>query len=189
MKNQRNTKDQQYKLNEIRNNNQRVLQLIYAENFEKVRRYILNNSGTEDNARDVYQEAFLAFWHNIHQSKFEIQPNHSLEGYLFQIAKYKWLDTLRQNKNQPTRSLPEEYSLHVKEEEKDEKEEKWAELNHQLNSALEELGDECKETLLQFYFYRNSLKKIAEYFGITESSAKNKKYRCIQKLKEIMVKP
>ncbi|MDO5656562.1 MAG: sigma-70 family RNA polymerase sigma factor [Flavobacteriaceae bacterium] len=187
MKKQSRTKDQQYKLNEIRSNNQRVLQVIYAENFEKVRRYILNNSGTEDMAKDVYQEAFLAFWQNIQQNKFHFQPNHTLEGYLFQIAKYKWLDNLRQNRNQPIQSLPDEYSLHVKDE-KDEKEKKWAEVNHQLNLALEELGDECKETLLQFYFYRNSLKKIAEYFGITENSAKNKKYRCIQKLKEIMVK-
>jgi len=52
-------------------------------------------------------------------------------------------------------------------------------------SAFESLGQACKDLLKQFYFHKMSLKSIAESLEMEEASAKNKKYRCIQKLKEL----
>lgn len=51
--------------------------------------------------------------------------------------------------------------------------------------AFENLGKACKDLLTQFYFNKMSMKTIAENLNIEEASAKNKKYRCIQKLKEL----
>lgn len=52
-------------------------------------------------------------------------------------------------------------------------------------TAFENLGQACKDLLTQFYFDKLSLRIIAESLKIEEASAKNKKYRCIQKLKEL----
>ena len=51
--------------------------------------------------------------------------------------------------------------------------------------AFKKLGSSCQEILKEFYFSKTSLREIAEKLNIGEASAKNKKYRCLQKLKEI----
>ena len=49
----------------IKNNDRDTLEKIYQENFHKVLSYILKNSGTPQQAKDIYQEAFIAMWRNI----------------------------------------------------------------------------------------------------------------------------
>ena len=51
--------------------------------------------------------------------------------------------------------------------------------------AFAKLGSECKELLTKFYFEKASLRDIASELSLGEASARNKKYRCIQKLREI----
>ena len=51
--------------------------------------------------------------------------------------------------------------------------------------AFKKLGKECKELLEVFYFEKKSLREIAAQFNIGEASARNKKYRCIQKLRSL----
>lgn len=46
-------------------------------------------------AKDIYQEAFLAVWQNIKKGAFQPRNESALQGYLFQIAKNKWTDELR----------------------------------------------------------------------------------------------
>ena len=52
-------------------------------------------------------------------------------------------------------------------------------------AAFDLLGEKCRQLLILFYFKRNSFREIASLlkFG-SEETAKNQKYRCIQKAKE-----
>ena len=45
---------------------------------------------------------------------------------------------------------------------------------------------ECKSLLKLFYFEKKSMEEISELINITDASARNKKYRCMQKLKTIV---
>ena len=53
-------------------------------------------------------------------------------------------------------------------------------------SAFGSLSDECRDMLRRFYFEKLSLRTIARAISINEASARNKKYRCMQKLREIV---
>ena len=79
----------------IKKNDAATLKLLYKTNFAKVKRYVQKNSGNEQEAKDVYQEAFVAMWRNIKDNKFSAESETAINGYLFQIAKYKWLDQVR----------------------------------------------------------------------------------------------
>lgn len=171
-------------LQALKANDEAALQHFYQRNYTKVEKFILNNNGTVADAKDIYQEAFIATWRNIQLDKFVEKANMSLDGYLFRIAHNKWLDHLRSAGYKKTIRLPEDTELQLNEEEVIAEEDK-----KQIDAVKEnfkQLGDNCKEVLTRFYYQKESLKTIASVLGWTEATARNNKYRCIEKLRFLM---
>ncbi|MCY7423222.1 MAG: hypothetical protein LH478_15935, partial [Chitinophagaceae bacterium] len=48
----------------IRSNNALILSSLYRNNYFKVERYVVENNGSVTEAKDVFQEAFVAVWRN-----------------------------------------------------------------------------------------------------------------------------
>ena len=44
---------------------ERILKSIYQKNFGIVEQHIRKNSGTSDDAKDVFQEAMMVFYRNV----------------------------------------------------------------------------------------------------------------------------
>ena len=55
---------------------------LYKETFPKVRNYILKNSGDEDQAKDIFQEAYLSVWQQVNAGDFSPKNNTALQGFL-----------------------------------------------------------------------------------------------------------
>ena len=43
-------------------NDSKAIEAIYKENFNMVQAFILNNNGTYDDARDIFQEAMITLY-------------------------------------------------------------------------------------------------------------------------------
>lgn len=172
----------------IKRNDSKVLKELYQHNFDKVKAYVLQNSGNQDQAKDLYQDAFIALWKNVKDNKFEPKNANELGAYLFTIAKNKWLDTVRSKRFKSTVKQEEN---HLKLVQNDENEpeigEKQEKLNKVLN-ALKDLEKGCRELLSQFYFEKKSMQQIGEDADLDPASARNKKYRCMQKLRALALK-
>src|SRR5690606_13755730 len=84
------------------------MEQIYAQNYKSVEMYILQNSGKAADAKDIYQEAIVAAWVNVKEGKFELQSGKTIGGYIFQIAKFKWLDKLKSKAHRSTVRLVHE---------------------------------------------------------------------------------
>ena len=54
--------------------------------------------------------------------------------------------------------------------------------------AFKNLSEACKSLLSKFYFEKKSMNLIAEELTLDSASTRNKKYRCMQKLREIALK-
>lgn len=156
---------------------------LYVINYPKVKSFVLQNSGSAEQAKDVYQEAFIAVWKNVRKGKFEPQSDTSLNGYLYQIAKNKWIDYLRSAHNRKTVS---ENKLYVVPPHTDEESEPESEHLELIIRAFHQLGEQCRNLLRLFYFRRKSYREIAGTLDIQEASARNQKYRCIKKLQELV---
>ncbi|MCO5248032.1 MAG: sigma-70 family RNA polymerase sigma factor [Chitinophagales bacterium] len=167
-------------IEDIKNNNEKVLREIYTKYYYYSEQFILTNSGTSEDAKDIYQEAFIVFWRNVQLGNFQQQHAKSIGAYLLQVVKNKWIDILRKNKNHPMTTLvydlPDISGTYM-----DTEEEKYMEL---VKKHYMELGEPCKTLLEKFYFKKESMQKIAQHFSWTVGSAKNNKYRCLQKLRE-----
>jgi len=168
------------------NNKEAPIREFYVAEYPKTKRYVLTHGGTIDNANDVFQEAFFSCWKRLSMGKFSPNNKSDIEAYLFTTAKNKWIDHTRMVATKKTISMEGKtnYLIADDTEEISDRTEKEQQLTITL-AAFENLGEACKELLTQFYFYKMSLRDIAEKLTIEEASAKNKKYRCIQKLKEL----
>ena len=114
----------------------------------------------------------------------------AIQGYLYKIAKNKWTDHLRSSQYKKTAPLVDNF--HQAENTDVFDIEKNIEEDNKLITTMEafsKLGAECKELLTKFYFNKQSLRDIAANLHLGEASARNKKYRCIQKLREIALSP
>ena len=168
----------------FKNNDQKVMQMVYINTFPKFRSHTLKNSGNEAQAKDVFQEAFIACWRNIKEDKLTINSN--VEGYLLTIAKNKWIDFLRSSDYKKT-TLTEDFShLKVITEDPNIETEKVAETQRiRLQKAIRQLGQNCKELLRLFYFERKSMQEISQKMNLVPASARNQKYRCMEKLRTL----
>ncbi len=166
----------------IKKNDAATLKELYKTNFAKVKRYVLKNNGDEQQAKDVYQEAFLAMWRNIKDDKFSSVSETAINGYIFQIAKHKWLDYVRSVKYKNTTFINREIEYDEPETDENEAQNRKIKL---IMESLSSLGERCQLLLKLFYFERKPFKEIAEIMAMDEASARNAKYRCQEQLKKL----
>lgn len=174
-------------INAIKANDQIALKKFYMSNYFKIEALVLKNSGSIEHAKDLYQESFITVWKNLKTKKFEPKNETALQGYLYQIAKNKWMDVLRSNNFKKTNTLTNKTLAFLKEEVNDEPiEENQDKLKRTMN-AFKNLGQPCKQLLTNFYYEKKSLRVIASELQLEEASVRNKKYRCMEKLRSIVL--
>lgn len=166
----------------IKINDAATIKELYITNFAKVKRYVLKNSGDEQQAKDLYQEAFVAMWRNIKDDKFSSESETAINGYLFKIAKYKWLDHVRSVKYKNTTFINREIEYDEPDIDENEIQNKKIKI---IMDSISQLGERCQLLLKLFYFERKPFKEIAEIMAMDEASARNAKYRCQEQLKKM----
>lgn len=166
----------------IQQNDPATLKELYKVNFIKVKRFILKNSGNEQEAKDVYQEAFLAMWRNVKNDMFTAKSETAINGYIYKIAKNKWMDHLRSLRYKNTTFINREIEFDESEIDENETESKRIKL---IMTAVNQLGERCQLLLKLFYFERRPFKEIAQIMNMEEASARNAKYRCQEQLKKM----
>lgn len=169
----------------VKQNDDATLRRLYQNNYKKVEVLVLSNSGTVDYAKDIYQEAFLVTWQKIKSGEFVPKTESFLNGFIFSVAKNKWLDVLRSKGYKETKVLSHLEGMQIKDE---------VELNDidvqnsdkikDVMSAFTSLGEACQELLLKFYFEKRSMNEIAEALNLDAASVRNKKYRCMERLRK-----
>jgi RNA polymerase sigma factor (sigma-70 family) len=152
---------------------------LYHKYQEQILRMVQKNSGNAEDARDIFQEGLLALWTNITSGKFQLQANTRISTYLYALCRNIWISRLRKRKE--TQSIDQNPGLEIADEVND------LETHYEQVRTLEkhfgQLGDACKKILTMVYFKKTSMKTVAAEMGITEKTAKNNKYRCMQRLR------
>lgn len=166
----------------LRTGNNEVLSALYKKYYNIVLKFIVNNSGTQEAAQDIYQETIIVLYENVQKPGFEL--NCQLQTYIFSIAKRLWLKQLKKSSKTFLFKEDGENELVDVSEEIAEHLNKEVELD-KLTQSLTELGEPCATLIKDFYVHKLSMDDIAEKFGYTNAdNAKNQKYKCLQRLKK-----
>lgn len=155
-----------------------VLAFLYKKVYPKVRHYITSNKGSEDEAKDIFQDAVVIFYRKIKLN--EIPDTTNVTAYICTVSKNLWLNSLRKT----SRIVKMDASEDLFQTDEDLlggliTEEK----SNAIENLLAEIGKECQK-LLKYSVYDNlSMKEIAALMGFSsEGVAKTYNYRCKQKL-------
>ncbi len=80
----------------IRTNDAKVLRDLHGDFFPSIRRYVINNSGTEEDAKDIFMDVLEALLRKVKQE--ELVLTCKLNTFLTEIGARLWLKKLRRNK-------------------------------------------------------------------------------------------
>ncbi|MBS1525141.1 MAG: sigma-70 family RNA polymerase sigma factor [Bacteroidetes bacterium] len=166
----------------ILNNSENAIKRLYVAYFPMVMQLIINNNGTADDAKDIYQEAIIVLYNKIKKGDFEL--NSKLKTFLYSVCRRLWLKRLSQMNRYGGDLHDFQEHLLVEEEVEDEAERTM----HfgKMQSALGMLGEPCRTIIEDFYIKNRSMQEICESFGYTNAdNAKTQKYKCLQRLKKL----
>ena len=96
-------------INELKRGSYKAFTLIYDEYADYLFNFVQRQLHDRTAARDIVQDTFLKLWINRRQ----LNCFGNLKGFIFAIARYRIIDTLRRQMNQPRF---EEYIEHLTEE-------------------------------------------------------------------------
>lgn len=167
---------------EIRKKNNVALRELYKAHYPMVVHLVCSNNGTEQEAKDIYQEAVMAFYERAQQPAFTLTCK--IKTYLYAVARRLWLKKLAEKKRfggsieeAETFSGIDEEMINFEEREKQFK---------RMGASLDGLGEPCRSILEDFYLKDLSMEEISSKFGYTNAdNAKNQKYKCLQRLKKL----
>jgi RNA polymerase sigma-70 factor (ECF subfamily) len=168
---------------------QDAFERLVREYDRSVLRLAMNLLHSPDEARDVYQEAFLKVFRNLHQFRFDC----SFHTWLYRIVTNVCLDHLRRRKVRKEESTvvatpegPVDQVSRIAEEGPAANPERqlWnRELSDGITAALEGLTPR-ERTVFELRHYEGlRLRAIGDILGTTEEAAKNCLFRATQKMR------
>jgi RNA polymerase sigma factor (sigma-70 family) len=161
----------------IEKGDERALEYLYKKNYRMIVRLITKNSGTEEEAKDIFQESLVIFWQKASSKNLNLTSK--ISTYLYSICQNLWHKEL----NRKSRlSHEEKDGIDVQD------------LNSKeqisiIQTCLSELGESCRKILSYYYFDEMSMEDIAKKMGLSNADvAKTKKYKCKKELDELVRK-
>jgi RNA polymerase sigma factor (sigma-70 family) len=120
----------------------------------------------------------MIFYKQVKTDKFK--EEYEIAGFIYSVSRNLWINRVKQ-KNRNV-SMPE--TLHYESTEPGLLEGLITkEREAYIMNMLSELGERCKELLLNSIYHKFSMKEICEKMGFgTEDAAKTRNYKCKQKL-------
>jgi len=158
---------------------------VYRQFYHPFLKFVLQHSGTQEDARDVFQNFIV----DLYEKKdFNLDDPKKLPQYLTKSLRNQWFQWLRKRKNKPpTRDLEGLPELPADSSGLSDKED-LENMAIAAEEAVGQLGEDCKQLLNLFYFADQSFREIAIQMDYTEDYARQKKFRCMERLRDILGK-
>lgn len=170
----------------LRSGDPALLRALYEEHLDPVIGWIVTNSGTMEDAHDIFHDTIEAL---IFKSYSSSQLSHkNIGGYIMQVAKNKWIDQLRRKKsfkkviNQISDRYDHEYSveheyINIEEEHIKQK---------ALMDAFKMLSAKCQK-LLTLIIQEHSTQEIVKALDMTNANTMyRRKHACLEYWKKNM---
>lgn len=157
---------------------------IYQEYSNTIQSFILANSGTQQDAEDIFQETVVTFIDLVKKNRFRGEA--SIKTFLVAIARNGWLNELKKRERSDIREKVFESSRDLTEMDVSQYIADM-EVKQQFVNVLGKLGESCKKLLTLFYYENLSMKDILKHLHYeNEQVVRNKKYKCLQSLTELI---
>lgn len=162
----------------------KAIRFLYEQYFDNLSAYTRQNNGNEQDAEDVFQEVVVTFIELVNQHKFRGES--SIRTFLYSLNRHIWLNELKKRGRMQERNVKFERG----------KEQVEADVStyiagrearQQVMRVIELLGESCRQILMAFYYQNLSMKEMLAFLPYeNEQVVRNKKYKCLKKLEEML---
>ena len=167
----------------FRNGDHVTLKAIYRFVYPQVEQYVVRNSGSMEEARDLFQETMMIAFQQVSHPDFKLSCR--LSTYLIAISRKNWMRKLRDDKPSEIRSTHVLENLTAATEALTDNFEQKELLFHQ---KLQELPPRDRE-LMELYLAGASTRTIMKHFGYTSPAyVRKRKCQCKAELKRLIEK-
>ncbi|MCK4360439.1 MAG: sigma-70 family RNA polymerase sigma factor [Bacteroidales bacterium] len=158
------------------NNDDIFLNNLYEIFFPVIKRLIKNNSGTETEAWDIFQDALFIIFSKVKKNKFELTC--SFNTYLYSICRHLWLNQIRKNRIKKVEFIDCEIFIKLTDESDIEKEQKLNLEYFLFREHFNKLDKKCKK-LIKLFLKKLSFNDIAKKLNYKNAiDARRTKYLC-----------
>lgn len=158
--------------------------MVYQEYYPMLERFIIQNSGSAADAKDVFQDLMVILLDKTASGNFELTA--SLKTYIFSIGRNLWLKKLREKKaihvytDVHAEASPEENMI---------QKEISTGLLVKLGRALHSMTSHCKTLLISMFFKKKRIENIVEERGYKNiHTAQNQQYKCLEQARKELKK-
>jgi len=161
----------------IKTGDRHVLREIYSKYFNSIASYILNNNGSSEDAKDVFQDGIMVLYKKCQDPDFQIKSQ--LRTYLFGICKNTWLNKLRKKS---VKGVPLDENVLLIDDNTLEAEIAWREKERLYRRKFGQMGERCRK-IIQLFLEGMTMDEIAKELSLSSPAyAKKLKYKCKSKL-------
>ena len=149
----------------------KALDYLYRKYYRMMIKLVVTNNGSEEEAKDIYQDALVVFWQKVTSGNLILTSK--ISTYLYSICLNLW----RKELDRKSKLVNEEKDgVDIIDDDKKER-------IKIINECVQQMGDSCRKILTYYYFDGLSMNDIADKLGYANTdTAKTKKYKCKKKL-------
>jgi RNA polymerase sigma factor (sigma-70 family) len=168
-------------VNALITNNEPLLKELYQKCFGKIRHFITDNNGTEDDAWDILQEAMTSVFIKVKQQSFTLTC--PFDAFIYIVCRNLWIKHLRNNRRPGVTLDPEMVSVLKADDDIALAEDCIRQQGRRelFFEKLNQLGEGCRE-LLQQNWRGAQLNEVAVKLKISYAYARKRKTECMAKL-------
>ena len=170
-------------ISQLKNGSSDAYNPLYEKSYPSVEKFIVNNSGTVNDAKDIFQDTLLVLFKKVREDNFELTA--SLKTYVIAISKNLWFKKLRHISNQQETSLTDFHSnkFFCEIESAILKEKSYWE---RLQIYLTKISSHCNNLLKSMFFKSKTIEDIQLEYGYTSKhNAQNQKHKCLQQVRKV----
>ena len=166
-------------------NDSDVYLILYKYEFPKIVQYIIKNSGSIEQAKDIFQDELIIILEKINLKSFEITCDFGT--YLYSICRNLWFSQLKKQKKEII-SIPDNFFDDVRYDIDYIDSDNMPDDYDIMEQAISKLGEGCQQLLNLFYYEQRGWKTIADNLGYTSAAnARNQKYKCLEKIRNMII--
>ena len=155
-------------------------EILYKFYYPSVKNFITKNSGSEEDAQDIFQETILVLLEKLSKGDFNLTS--SLKTYIFAISSNLWLKKLRDSKR-ITKNAPDIYEKYLTDY--DEAEPNSETHKNKLAKVFSAITSKCITLLKAIFYDEKNIDTITKDFGYTNKhNAQNQKYKCLEQARK-----
>lgn len=165
----------------LKKRNSAAYDLLYTFYYPTIENFVKRNSGTADDAKDIFQETIIVLLDKVPKKDFILTS--SIKTYIFAVASNLWLKRLRDAKR--ITQLHDDYDLEDMTLAEWEQKEEMASSRNSIQKIFNKISRHCLVFLTKTFLAGATREKLIEEMGYRNPHTfDNQKYKCLEQARK-----